>query len=594
MSFVLIANLRLELAFICIVLQVSKKTKNGMAIKLDGNIQPNCARRELGCDERGQVIAMFAAMAIPIAVMMGGAVDVARYNVYKARLSSIIDAGIIALGRQGGGVTEEDAEEFLEDRIATLEVEDEYFTVDSVSVEETDTGFEITVQSTMETMFLPLGGSVENLFREMQMDLVTEVVRASNRLELALVLDNTGSMNCSTTVSSSCTGNWSNPGSSSRIAGLKSAAHKLIDSLMTPDVDPGLIKIAVVPFEGTVNIGSTYAANPPWWVDWNDQAKAKYTGRNVNTYDFGGTIGTQRVGHKWLFNKLSASNANVKWEGCVEVRAEPYDLLDTAPSADTANTLFVPFLWPDEPDSDNDSGDFYQNNYLADATTSNGSTAQMNVNKYLAPSWHATADTSFPFTSGPNYGCPRPILPLTSTKATVEGTIDTMVAYPAMGTFIPNGLIWGWHVLSPTEPFTEGIAPDNEYYEETIKAIVLLSDGENSVTASGNHNKSIFNGYNYTGLQVDAAYRLGASSASTATTNLNTKTATMCTNVKNAGIRLYTVTFGSIPTAAQDLMRNCATVHQGSPLYYHAPSNTDLEDAFVEIGEDLNELHVSM
>ena len=49
-------------------------------------------------------------------------------------------------------------------------------------------------------------------------------------------------------------------------------------------------------------------------------------------------------------------------------------------------------------------------------------------------------------------------MPLTANKATIDTAIDNMIAYYSTGTFIPTGLVWGWHVLSPTEPFTEGIA----------------------------------------------------------------------------------------------------------------------------------------
>ena len=29
-----------------------------------------------------------------------------------------------------------------------------------------------------------------------------------------------------------------------------------------------------------------YAGNPPAWLDWSDQAKAKYNGQNFGKYDF--------------------------------------------------------------------------------------------------------------------------------------------------------------------------------------------------------------------------------------------------------------------------------------------------------------------
>ena len=37
------------------------------------------------------------------------------------------------------------------------------------------------------------------------------------------------------------------------------------------------------------------------------------------------------------------------------MRDEPYDMLDTTPTTATPDTLFVPFLWPDEPDRNNAS-----------------------------------------------------------------------------------------------------------------------------------------------------------------------------------------------------------------------------------------------
>jgi len=474
-------------------------------------------------------------------------------------------------------------------------------------------------------MFLPLGRLTNSSgpINSIGVNIQAEVVSSSNHLELALVFDNTGSMNCGQTVSGSCSGNWSNPGTSSRLYGLKTAADTLLGILMPDGKDTSAyLKVALVPFEGTVNIGSTYANNPPSWIDWNDQAKAKYNGMNFDRYNFGGLTGTKRVGHKWLFDKLHAKSSAVKWEGCVEMRAEPHDILDTTPTSAAPDTLFVPFFWPDEPDSNNNDGGTYQNNYLNDKGTFTIATgwyggqeypagAQKSLTKYFPNSnaaniqWQSgNPDTAFPFERGPNYGCPRPIQPLTTSKSTISTAIDNMVAYPAMGTFIPTGLAWGWHVLSADEPFTEGVGAEEENFATTVKAIVLFSDGENSVTATSNHNKSIFNAYDYTGAKdwgaasnpgSSSLLRLGSTSATTATTNLDTRTASLCANVKEAGIRLYTITFGSIPSGAQTLMRNCASVDgEGTPLYYHAPENSELEDIFHQIGEDLSEIHLSM
>jgi Flp pilus assembly protein TadG len=590
--------------------------------------------------ERGNVAILFAAAAVPLLLVMGGAVDLMRFVRHKTELSNAIDAAALALAREGQDYTETQATTFVHDYVNALQVEDDKFSVGEFDVDKTDKGYVVTAKGTMQTIFLPLGKMAQNgsAIMNMDMDIAAEVVHSSNRLEVALVLDVTGSMNCGATLSSSCTSNWSNPGSSSRIVALRSAATTLVNMLMTQDVtDPDMVKIGVVPFEGTVNIGSTYANNPPAWIDWSTQARAYWNGRNFSTPS--GWPANTRPGHGWLFDQLTQANSSVKWAGCVEMRREPHDILDTAPNTAQPDTLFVPFLWPDEPDryTSSSSSAPYQytsspdtrynsnhssssnnststsssynytslNNYLADKTavsygSSRPATAQKYPEKYKYTNssnkavWHSghiTAATSFPYSTGPNRGCPQAIVPLTNTKSTVTTLLSNLTAYPAMGTFIPNGLIWGWHLLSPTEPFTQGVAPSSEYFDKTVKAIVLFTDGDNSVTGASNNNKSYFSGYNYV-----SQGRLGNTTSDTddATEGLDSKTASLCTNVRSASIRLYTITFGSISTSSQNLMRECATLDKGARLYYHAPSTSELQDIFRQIGEDLSEIHLSM
>jgi hypothetical protein len=70
----------------------------------------------------------------------------------------------------------------------------------------------------------------------MEMDIVAEVQAASGRLELALVLDVTGSMNCVSAVTTACAQDWQTPDNNSRIKGLKTAAKSLIDYLMKDSI----------------------------------------------------------------------------------------------------------------------------------------------------------------------------------------------------------------------------------------------------------------------------------------------------------------------------------------------------------------------
>ncbi len=167
-------------------------------------------------------------------------------------------------------------------------------------------------------------------------------------------------------------------------------------------------------------------------------------------------------------------------------------------------------------------------------------------------------------------------------------------------------------MLSPGEPFTEGIGPGDEFYDKTIKAIILLTDGANSpsitLTNPYNQNDGTFSAFNYPATAVDHVagsdhvYRRlqnlnvnSDPSDSTATGVLDDKTASLCSNVKSAKIRVYAITFGSVTSSAESLMENCASKgDDGNPLYYNAPSSSELKDIFHTIGEDLSEIHLSM
>ena len=154
-----------------------------------------------------------------------------------------------------------------------------------------------------------------------------------------------------------------------------------------------------------------------------------------------------------------------------------YELTDDPPSSGTAASRWVAYFAPDEPDTA--SGTSFANNYLSDGSyssascykgTSNNDKRQCNTPKYK--------NKSVSGSGGPDFSCPpAAITPMTSTKSTVDTAIDALVAKG--NTVIPAGLLWGWRVLSSTEPFTEGAAYNDEKW---VKAIVLLTDGDNDVS----------------------------------------------------------------------------------------------------------------
>ena len=182
---------------------------------------------------------------------------------------------------------------------------------------------------------------------------------------------------------------------------------------------------------------------------------------------------------------------------------------------------------------------------------------------------------------GPQNGCGmEPITPLTNDKQLLLDNIDAMNAKG--GTLIPVGLAWGWRVISPDEPFTEG----KDYNDvEVNKAIILLTDGNNWLGTRNNHNRSYYSAFGYV-----SEGRLGTTNKSAAQAALDPKTADVCENIKDEGIRLYTITFKVSNSATQALMEECAT----SPaLYFDSPSNEQLEVVFQAIARDLSNLRLS-
>ena len=116
---------------------------------------------------------------------------------------------------------------------------------------------------------------------------------------------------------------------------------------------------------------------------------------------------------------------------------------------------------------------------------------------------------------GPWQGCEgiQPIVPLTSTRKPLKDGIDALEAEG--NTHIPQGVVWGWRVLSPSEPFTQGAPYSDEFWH---KIMVVMTDGDNTIaTTSDTINKSAYSAYGYV-----AQNRLGSTSASTALSNMNT------------------------------------------------------------------------
>ena len=150
----------------------------------------------------------------------------------------------------------------------------------------------------------------------LDVDVTSQVLWGMRKLELALALDNTGSMD-----------------SSNKMTELKKAAKALIQSLKAVAMNDDDIKIAIVPFAQEVNVG-TGNVNANWlnWEEWDEE----------NGDDVSKTICNGKTGKK---KKCATSTTWVPadhktWNGCVMDRDQDHDVLDTAPNTSIKSTLF--------------------------------------------------------------------------------------------------------------------------------------------------------------------------------------------------------------------------------------------------------------
>jgi Flp pilus assembly protein TadG len=506
-------------------------------------------------NRRGNVAVIFALSLLPVTLLSGGAVDLSQAMNARSRLAQALDAAALAVG-VNTSLSNDDALDIANDFIAANYPGRELGTVTNVTVSIDDESDTVTVrgEARVRTTMLGLAG----------IDYITvhwesEVQRARQRLELVMVLDNTGSMG------------------GSKIRSLRSSAELLTEILFEAADETGDVRIGLVPFAATVNVGTQHER--VWWLD-PDALSPQHaewaggtvevetcTGRGRGRGRGGRRCETEeiRVNHWDLFDQVR----NAAWQGCVEARLPPYDIDDTPPSVGNPATLFVPYFSPDEPDIGR-----YSNDYLSDGIGGGVTERLLNLLKYDG-AWTSEYRTNRSCTT-------TPVTPLTTNRRQIENAISDMDASGT--TNIPNGIGWGVRVISPGEPFTEGVSYADD---EVIKAMVILTDGDNVMSG---RNTDLMSDYEAYGYAVDGRLGVRSSSRRVLSRALDDRTEAACDYAKSLGIRVYTITFQVSSSSTRDLMRNCAS---HSSLYFDSPSDEALEDAFEMIAGDLTGLRLS-
>ncbi|THD77584.1 MAG: VWA domain-containing protein [Phenylobacterium sp.] len=504
--------------------------------------------RRLLTNDRGNVAVIVALSLAPLSLAALGALDIARATAAKLEVQDALDAAALATAKTT--ISDPATLQATGDRIfrqnLTLD-SDVTLTSDTFTF---GTGNKVEAGAIVSLHPLILGSITGG---NLAIGAHSEVTRAGYELEIALVLDNTGSM------------------AGTKISNLKTAASNFIDTMSAAAQqtgDPNAVKISLVPFSETVRVGSTYAT-----ASWIDQSGSS----PINNEIFTTATGTQWANRFTLLTQLGTT-----WAGCVEMRQAPYDIQDTAPASGA--TVFTPYFAPDEPDR-NGTGTF-QNNYLSDGTSRNATwqVRQGSVTKYVRTS-------GLDQNGGPNWGCGLQTLQrLTTNWSGLKTAINAMTA--TGDTNIPLGMMWGWHTLSPNTPFADGVAYLTAKHK---KIIILMTDGQNTMTDSGNSNSSFYSGAGYVWqgrvLQANGTPVSAASSQTQRTAALDDRLEKLCANMKDPtkDIEIYTMrveVVGGTSTVLQD----CASA---ADHYFDVTNSNQLDAVFQQIAGQIASLHLS-
>jgi Flp pilus assembly protein TadG len=459
---------------------------------------------------QGGVVAVMFGLMIPVIVgATGVSVDMAQAYLVKSRLGNALDAAALAAASSGKS-DQDELEEIVDAFMEANYPEGRIGTKVNTDVELDGDEITVTADARLDTSFMRIFG-----YNDVDIQASTTVQREVRGLEVVMVLDNTGSMN-----------------TDDNIETLRVSTDNFITILFESVDDPEYVRVGLVPYASSVNVGpyglgvdilgDAYGDDFVLPPD-NDVYADYYNGMNPYT---GNNYGIAEDDLEYDTSEKG------QWHGCV--LAEDYSL-----------------------DTEDHEGpwemyrhDFNGNDYYADRDSYDGTLGDT-YNAYY----------------GPNIYCPeQPIVPLTSDEDFLLSSAANMTA---SGATLGNlGMVWGWRVISPEEPYIEGAAYDDENWD---KVVLIMTDGVNTMS-------NVYSAYGRSNEHnIDA-------------NDLDDRFTETCNNMKAEGILIYAVTFDDgVDDDTKDLFRECATI----PANYHdAPTQEDLEDVFEQIARELSNLYI--
>jgi Flp pilus assembly protein TadG len=262
----------------------------------------NLWRRDRGAN----VVITFALLLVPVAGAVGAAIDYSRANSARTAMQNALDSAALTLGKEASGLDPTYIDGKASDYFNAIFTRPEAGSVSVSSEYVPDVSLTLYGSGNVGTSFLRvLGFNQINITASSTVNWGT-----TKKLEIALVLDNTGSM-----------------ASSGKIDALTKASQEFIDAMKKASKKTGDVKVAIVPFDTHVNIGTSYKDSA--WLDWSLMSG---TSGGTTTWNSANNYGDADDDTRSDNDRIDKDS----WTGCLIDRAQPYDTDDTTPSGDSA------------------------------------------------------------------------------------------------------------------------------------------------------------------------------------------------------------------------------------------------------------------
>jgi Flp pilus assembly protein TadG len=509
--------------------------------------------RRLRSDASGNTLAICAAAIIPLAAVIGSALDLSDAYMTRQRLQNACDASVLAARQYMQGTdfnsdVEGEADKFFNFNFpaGTSNVTNLDFTIEQDSAK--DTQLNGAASARVPTSLMRIFG-----YQAIPIQVSCDATRDMGHNDIMLVLDVTGSM-----------ADAPSSGGASKISRLREGAMGLYKALESDD--GSITRYGILPYWQTVNIARSLKnkdiLDDQPFVDWTKSCsgwscsyttKLKTVKANQSSWNIGSGGGASG-GNREKFRTSG--------DGCIEER----------PSVGETFSLTAPFKIGDSitrADVDTVAGnagnqpELQFGRYDPPKHTNEGSTTSSGVKFYsVAGKWVQA-------------GCPSEATTLREydDEDAFQTAINTATARVTGGTYHDIGMLWGLRFISRTGFF----ADDNPTERDNIPVnqhIVFMTDGK---LDTGDLLYSAYGIQRYEG-RVQGSGSLDDMHIA--------RFNAACELAKSMGITVWVIALDVTDT---DDIEDCAT----SSDHFYTSDGSDLEEVFEKIGQGIGNLRLT-